>query len=194
MKTEATAFIEELKNGDIRAYTRIYDLYHERLYAFILRFVKVPELAEDILQEVFLTLWRVRAKVDSSQSFQAYLYKISRNCVFKALKRNARQQAFLERMQSVSRLEIRSDEDHLRWKEYESILLKAIEHLPPQRKKVFQLCREGGKSYDRVAEELGISKNTVKEHMVLATKTIKLHLNQYIDFQLLILLFSLSVI
>lgn len=194
MKTEEAAFIEGLKNGDIRAYTRIYDLYHERLYVFILRFVKIPELAEDILQEVFLTLWRVRAKIDSGQSFQAYLYKISRNCVFKALKKNARQQAFLERMRSVSCLQTGPGEDQLRWKEYEKILLKAIEHLPPQRKKVFQLCREGGKSYDCVAEELGISKNTVKEHMILATKTIKLYLNQYIDFQLLVLLLFLSII
>ncbi|GAB3417629.1 RNA polymerase sigma factor [Niabella aquatica] len=194
MKTEETALIERLKNSDVRAYTQIYDLYHERLYAFILRFVKIPELAEDILQEVFLTLWRVRAKIDSSQSFQAYLYKISRNCVFKTLKKTARQQFFLERIQLVSCLQTGPGEDQLRWKEYENILLKAIEHLPPQRKKVFQMCREDGKSYDRVAEELGISKNTVKEHMILATKTIKLYLNQYIDFQLLVLLILLSII
>ncbi len=193
MKKEEAALIEELKDGDIRAFTRIYDLYHTRLYAFIFRFVKIPELTEDILQEVFLTLWRVRAKIDSAQSFQAYLYKISRNCVFKALKKNARQQAFLERIQSIPYSHAEPSEDKLRWKEYEKILSRAIEHLPPQRKKVFQLCRETGKSYDSVAEELGISKNTVKEHMILAMKAIKLYLNKYTDFQLLLLLALLPI-
>ncbi|SDC36950.1 RNA polymerase sigma-70 factor [Niabella drilacis] len=194
MKTEEITFIKGLKNGETLAYTRIYDLYHERLYSFVIRFVKVPELAEDILQEVFLTLWKVRERVDSEQSLQAYLYKISRNCVFKALKKNARQQQFRERIMAASGAGAKtaSDEERLTWKEYENILTDAIDALPVQRRKVFKLCRDEGKTYDGVAAELGISKNTVKEHMVLATRAIKLHISKYVDFQSLLLFLVLS--
>ena len=67
------------------------------------------------------------------------------------------------------------------WQQYESILHTAINNLSPQRQKVFRLCREEGKTYDQVANELGISRNTVKEHMVLAMKLIKEHFEQYGD-------------
>ncbi|MCD2422613.1 RNA polymerase sigma-70 factor [Niabella pedocola] len=192
MKLEETAIIDGLRNGDTHAYTKIYDLYHERLYAFVIRFVKLPELAEDVLQEVFLTLWRVRDRIDSSRSLQAYLYKISRNCVFKALKKNARQCEITERVKTMTVPLTFSNEEQLRWKEYEAILSDAINCLPMQRKKVFCLCRDEGKTYDGVAQELGISKNTVKEHMVLATRAIKNYMSKYIDFQPLVLFVFLS--
>jgi len=192
MKEEEIEIIEGLRNGDTSAYTRIYDLYHERLYAFVIRFVKLPEVAEDVLQEVFLTLWRVRGRIDSARSLQAYLYKISRNGVFKALKKNARQKEITECIKAMAAPFTFSNEEQLRWKEYEAILSDAIDCLPVQRKKVFRLCRDEGKTYDRVAHELGISRNTVKEHMVLATRSIKLHMSKYLDFQPLILFVLLT--
>ncbi|WP_018625835.1 RNA polymerase sigma factor [Niabella aurantiaca] len=192
MKPEEIEIIEGLRNGDTSAYTRIYDLYHERLYAFAIRFVKLPELAEDVLQEVFLTLWRVKDRVDSTRSLQAYLYKISRNCIFKTLKKNARQREITERIKVMTVPLTFSNEEQLRWKEYEALLSDAINCLPVQRRKVFCLCRDEGKTYDGVALELGISKNTVKEHMVLATRSIKSYMSRYIDFQPLILFVFLS--
>lgn len=192
MKEEEIEIIEGLRNGDTSAYTRIYDLYHGRLYAFVIRFVKAPELAEDVLQEVFLTLWRIKERIDSDRSLQAYLYKISRNCVFKTLKKNARQLEITASIKTMAAPLTCSNEEQLRWKEYEALLSDAIDCLPVQRKKVFRLCRDEGKTYDGVARELGISRNTVKEHMVLATRAIKLHMSKYVDFQPLILFVFLS--
>ena len=79
----------------------------------------------------------------------------------------------------------------LEWKQFQKKLDDAVSHLPPKRQLVFMLCREEKKTYGEVAMLLGISKNTVKEHMVLAMRTIaaflKPNANIYVLFILLVL-------
>ena len=80
--------LNRLKNDDAEAYIQLYDHYYPSLYVYVLRFVKIPELAEDVLQDVFLKLWEVRHRIDADLFFSAYLYRISRNLVFKQIKKN----------------------------------------------------------------------------------------------------------
>lgn len=173
--------ILRLQKGDSDAFLELYNHYHAALYHYVLRFVKSPAIAEDVLQDVFLKIWEIKSRLDPALSFKAYLYRICRNSVFKLLKKmavdeNLRVQVMQQFAQSVADADLK-----VLWQQYEVILQAAINRLPPQRQKVFKLCREEGKTYDQVAEELGISRNTVKEHMVLAMKLIREHVDQYGD-------------
>lgn len=164
-----------LQQGDTNAFLELYNHYHAPLYHYVLRFVKSPAVAEDILQDVFLKIWEIRNRINPDLSFKAYLYRICRNSVFKLLKKiaideNLRLQVMQQFAQSVSDADLK-----ICWQQYEEMLQAAIARLSAQRQKVFRLCREEGKTYDEVAAELGISRNTVKEHMVLAMKSIKEH-------------------
>jgi RNA polymerase sigma-70 factor (family 1) len=181
-----------LKAGDINAYIQLYNKYHPALYAYVIRFIKVPELAEDLLQEVFLKIWEIRARIDPTLSFKAYLYRISRNSVFKMLKKiTAEDELRIQVAHHIS--ETIEDADlKLQWQQYEQILQAAIDLLPPQRQKIFKLCRQEGKKYEEVAAELNISRNTVKEHMVLAVKSIKEYVSRHADIQLVIALLFLK--
>lgn len=175
------ALIQELKAGSSKAFMELYNRYHSPVYTFVLRIVKVPSVAEDILQEVFLKIWAIRERLRPELSFQAYLYRISRNLSWKMLKKMSadREQRLMllnELNQSVSDADNRA-----RWMEYEKLLSSAIDQLPPQRQKIFRLCRQEGKSYKDVSYELNISTNTVKEHMVLATRSIREYLSHYIE-------------
>jgi RNA polymerase sigma-70 factor (ECF subfamily) len=183
-----------LQKGDNDAFLEVYNQYHQPLYHYVLRFVKSPAIAEDVLQDVFLKIWEIKSRIDPELSFKAYLYRICRNSVFKLLKKmavdeNLRVQVMKQFSQSVADADLK-----ILWQQYEEILQAAIDRLPPQRQKVFKLCREEGKTYEQVAEELGISRNTVKEHMVLAMKLIREHIDQYGDtpthFILLLLFLS----
>ena len=187
---DETALLKRLKEGDTTAFIQLYDHYHHPLYIFILRFVKVPEYAEDVLQDVFLKIWEIRERINPDLSFNAYLYKISRNKVFKLLKKIVTDNAM--QTQLMNQLEIATEAPHLKlqWKQYNDLLHKAVDQLPPQRQKVFKLCREQGKTYDEAAAELGISKNTIKEHMVAAMKSIKEYI--FLHGELSLLLFFLS--
>jgi RNA polymerase sigma-70 factor (family 1) len=186
--------IQRLQKGDSDAFLELYNHYHSALYHYVLRFVKSPAIAEDVLQDVFLKIWEIRDRIDPELSFKAYLYRICRNSVFKLLKKISVDEALrLQVMQHFTQSVADADLKIL-WQQYEEILHAAINNLSPQRRKVFRLCREEGKSYEQVANELGISRNTVKEHMVLAMKQIREHFEQYGDtpagFMLLLILTS----
>ena len=199
MSTTSDTYFEQsvllrLQKGDSEAFQELYNRYHQQLYHYVLRFVKSPALAEDVLQDVFLKIWEIRSRINPGLSFKAYLYRICRNSVFKLLKKmavdeNLRVRVFQQFAQSVADTDLK-----VLWQQYEEILQAAINRLPPQRQKVFKLCREEGKTYEQVADELGISRNTVKEHMVLAMKLIREHLDQYGDTptHFIFLLFLLS--
>ncbi len=169
---DEAALIEAVKQGDTDAFIHLYNRYHAGLYTYIVRFIKVPELAEDVLQEVFIKLWTVRERVKPGLSLQAYLYRISRNKVFKLLKKISSDQELKLKVITEIDLSLNDTDNKARWNQYQQMLQSAINALPPQRQKVFRLCREQGKTYKEVAIQLNISPNTVKEHMILATKSV----------------------
>ena len=186
--TEAEC-LERLRRSDVDAYIQLYDQYSVHVYGWVLRFVKVPAHAEDIVQDVFLKIWEVRGRLDPAQSFPAYLYKISRNKTFTFLKKNASDEATrLQIMQRISEI-TESPYHQTLWAQYQQMLNTAVTQLPYQRQRVFTLCRQEGKSYEEAARELGISRNTVKEHMVMALKDIKAYFYRHGDLSLAVLLF-----
>ncbi len=186
------ALVKRLKESDSTAFVQLYHQYHHPLYIFILRFVKIPGTAEDILQDVFLKIWEIRDRINPELSFNAYLYRISRNAVFKLLKKAANDS--IMQAEILQQLGENAEAPHilLQWKQYHNILQQAISHLPPQRQNVFRLCREEGKTYDEAASQLGISKNTVKEHMVSAMKSIKEYISSHAEISLSLLFLLLQ--
>jgi RNA polymerase sigma-70 factor (family 1) len=168
-----------LQRGKSSAFLELYNKYHPAIYHYVLRFVKVPAIAEDVLQDVFLKIWEIRKRIDPDLSFKAYLYRISRNSVFKLMKKMAADESL--RLQIMRQLQqnVTNADIEILWQEYEKMFNLAIARLPLQRQKVFRLCREQGKTYEQTAAELGISRNTVKEHMVLAMKFIKNHFHHF---------------
>lgn len=177
--SEDFELIKLLTESNTEAYLGLYDKYSPLVYNWAIKFVKIPQLAEDIVQEVFLKIWQIRERLNPQQSFPAFLYKISRNKAFSALKKIAAdEKASLQVMSHIGSAVEDADKKML-WRQYEEMLADAIGKLPQQRQKVFRLCRQEGKTYDEVATELGISRNTVKEHMVSAVKNIKEYFYQY---------------
>ena len=188
---EEKELLKKLTQSDKDAYLKLYSHYRAPIYHFISRFVKSPFYAEDILQDVFLKMWEIRSRINPDLSFKAYLYRISRNLVYKFLKKAAMDEAILAHTMHFFQPANEEVEISLQWKEYEQKIEEAIAQLPPKRQTVFRLCREENKSYDDVSNELGISRNTVKEHMVLAMKNITEYLKIHSGIKLPLLVFLL---
>lgn len=173
--------LERMKNGDEQAFAAVYRQYHPSLYAFILRYCKVPSLAEDLVHDVFLKVWEIRARIQPGLPFAGYLYRIARNHVFKTLQRAATDRTLREHI--LSRLSATPDggtpEQVVKSKEYDRLFHEALNQMPPQRLNVFRLCRQEGRTYDEAAEILGISRNAVKKHMVLGMRFIHDYIFRY---------------
>ncbi|MET7001371.1 RNA polymerase sigma-70 factor [Chitinophaga defluvii] len=178
-----------LQQGNVAAFREIYARYYSALYNYALGMVKIPALAEDVVQDVFLKIWEVRARINPSLSFTAYLYRIARNNIFKRWKKIAVDQQLRDQvmLQLSANANSGSAELQVQWKAYQELLNKAVDNLPPQRKRVYQLCREDGRTYEETANELGISKHTVKEHMTLATRYIREYFYRHAGISLALL-------
>lgn len=181
-----------LKNGDAKAFDFFYKTYRGRIYANILKMVKSPELAADILQEVFVTVWNHREKLDLQQPIANYIFRIAQNKVYDFFRKASRDKKLEEQLVALSLGEEYNPlEDVLEVKEGYQRLEQEIEQLPPKCREVFKLCKIEGKSYLEVAELLQISPATVNNHIVKATKILKKNLS---NVDLILLLIALSIL
>ena len=155
-----------LAGSDQQVFTELYNRYHTGIYSYLLAFVKIPSISEDLTQEVFLKVWETRKRLQIHTSFAAYIYRISRNTAIDFMKkiavdRELRSEIILHKESFFPD----SNSSQLLAKEYSYLYKQAIDSLSQQRRTVFLLCREEGKTYKEVARLLGISRHTVKEHM-----------------------------
>jgi RNA polymerase sigma-70 factor (family 1) len=169
------ALLARLAAGDADAFATLFNHYQDPLNLFITRFVKLPQLAEDLAQEVFLKIWQQRGKLAGLQSFRAFLFIVARNHTLNTLQTASRNQAAIGAITRAALGETRSSptDDTVLSHEYLDFLRRAVESLPPRSREVFRLCREQQLSYDEVATQLGISRNSVKNHMVHSMKILR---------------------
>ncbi|NGM63121.1 RNA polymerase sigma-70 factor [Sphingobacterium sp. SGG-5] len=164
-----------LRDGDHKAFLEIYNRHGKTLYYFAKKFIQDTDVIDDIVHDSFLNLWNARHRIKSEYPIENYLFRIVRNLVFKHLKSQLKSHEALVELKHFEEKRIvqQSAEQTVIEEEYDGIYELAIERLPPQRKKIFMMCREEGLSHKEIAQFLNISPNTVKEHMSLAMKTIQ---------------------
>lgn len=190
MSTEEEVLLRMIR-GDESAFSEIYRHYHPALYIYLLRFCKVPSLAEDLVHDVFLKIWEVRDRINPKLSFSGYLYRIARNHVFKTISRLATDEQMREQLyRQLADTDPAQPEEVVRTREYERLFEEALSKLTTQRLKVFRLCRQEGKSYDEAAAILGISRNAVKKHMVQGMRFIEDYVYRHGDIFMAIWLVS----
>lgn len=164
-----------LKSGNSQALTLVYDQYSPHLYAKILSMVKDADIAQELLQDVFLKVWHNRERIDPSQSFQAWIFTIAVNIVYDYYRKLSRDTKIQQEMMQNFTAMYYANDDYI-IDERRDLLNKALVKLPPQRLLVFKMCKIEGLSYQEVAEKLNISTSTVSNHLVKATKAIKDHI------------------
>ncbi len=170
----------QISAGGVEAFTLLYRKYHGYLYHFSLKFLKSPELAEETVHDVFLKIWENRHEIDPSRSLKGYLIKTCRNHILNLMSRALREQLWKSEIQSSAGSGQHIDtENTVVLADYERLAEEAIAKLPPQRQKIFRLYRLEEKSLDEIARSEGISKGTVKDHLLKATRQIRNFMRQY---------------
>ncbi|WP_207534560.1 RNA polymerase sigma factor [Desertivirga arenae] len=177
--------------GDSNAFSEFYRKHFNLVKLFILRYVKDPDVAEDLVQEVFIKLWDNRSNLGEVRSLKDYLFIISRNYTFNFLKKVSADQAMKEKIILFASTTSINAEDKVVSEEYYAHLQKVLSSLPPQTQQIFRMCREEEKSYQEVSALLGISKDAVKKHMVRSLKALKLTLQNSLDIFLFLIINTL---
>lgn len=179
MKPIEKEIFGKIQEDDLKALDFLFLSYYSSLCAYAKDLLKISEIAEEVVQDVFLKFWEKRSELSVHTSLKAYLYRMVHNHCLNYIRNNTKTiktSSFEDIKTRFDLLEIESSDsifDHLLSDQIENDLDKAVEALPEQCKKIFYLCRYQGHSYPEIAGQLNISVSTVKTQMLRAIEKLK---------------------
>ena len=168
-----------IAEGDQSAFTEFYLRYVKKLYPRISRMLEAESWAEEIIQEVFTKLWKVRHTLNEIDNPCAYLYRMAGNRTLDFLKQRSTEVKL--RYQAARMYDTTSGNQTGQWfdfKQAEQLYREAVESLPEKRKIIFLLKHEGGLSYEEIAARLTLSTHTVRNQLTRAMDTIRKSLSE----------------
>ncbi|HEX7905504.1 MAG TPA: RNA polymerase sigma-70 factor [Chitinophagaceae bacterium] len=179
---------------DTVAFQQLFTGYYDQLYSTALMYLKVHELAEDVVQQVFLKIWEKRITLEAIEKLSNYLFIIARNEVMNILRKKSNHPAFRNFASELFSDEEYTPEDQLILKQKRALVELAIQKLPPQQQQAYRLTKEKGLSYKEAASVMNLSINTVRGYIASAMQTLKeffrMHKN---DLYLLLLLMGKNI-
>lgn len=143
------------------------------MHAHAFTFVADTATAEEMVQETFLNIWEKRNTLQIHTSAYGYLAKAVRNRAINFLKSSYNRVHELGDLPESAQPLVHTTEDTLNAWELEQLLAQAIQQLPQNCRVIFNLSRQAGLTYEEIANELGVSKETVKSQMKIALKKLR---------------------
>jgi len=181
-----------IRLGDEQAFELLFRKYYTRLCGFANKFVNNIELSEELVQEVFLKLWQNRAKLNDNTTIKSYLFKLVQNQSLNSLDHKKVEQKYADIMRvAYPAKDNFSPYESLLAKELEDKISIAINDLPTECKKIFELSRNEGLKYKEIAQKLNISIKTVETQISRALKKIRIELKDYMYLILAVLFLKL---
>ncbi len=157
-----------MKNAQ-RLFSTQFHAHYRPLCLYALRFLEDVDLAEDVVQETFTTLWEKRDALPEINSFKSYLYtSVRNNCLMKL-----RSHRDFEDVEELQLLEENTEEERMERAELEAKLWQLIDELPEKRREFFLMAKRDGMPYKEIAEETGLSVKTVDNHVTRALKFLR---------------------
>ena len=173
-KHSYTSLLAEIASGNQTAFSKLYDLFYPALIQHVVSKINDETVAQDILHDLFLSLWKSRERMEQIQSLPAYLYTSVRYLILAHLKKTA----FLDKCEDIESLDIDNREEPLEDRLHYRYLLdqvnQEIDNLPEKCRAIFKMSREEYMSNKDIAEYLQISESTVENQIRKALQRIKL--------------------
>ncbi|WP_142686561.1 RNA polymerase sigma factor [Chitinophaga polysaccharea] len=167
--------------GHEESFTQLFFLYRHKLYSFLLRLTESPEMTEDVIQDVFLKLWKNREQLADIEQFGGYIYRMAQHHVLNAFRRMAKEALIMAELTRTTEAASADAGEQLRIREVREKLQYALDHLPPKQKLVYTLSREQGLKHEEIARQLNISPSTVNNHMIAALRSIRQQLGPHLQ-------------
>ena len=199
MESTEALLVQQLKNGVDAAYKYLYDQHYQILCHVAAQYVKDDFLVETIVGDVIFHLWEVRETIEINTSVRSYLMTCVRNRCIDYLKSqyHKREVAHSDTgLRDFPVLQYVKDDDYplgkLLEKELEDEIMNAINRLPDECRRVFNMSRFENRKYEEIAQELKISVNTVKYHIKHALALLHEDLGKYLTMAMMILIESMA--
>lgn len=172
MTSESNNRLSIRPTPDEAAFEKLYDEYHQKVYFYFLKQMRSECMAEELVQLTFIKLWRHLDRLSDKVPVSSQVFRIARTTLIDTLRKKAAEREALQHADLPGEHAYTENTVYAHYLQEEIRL--AVEKLPPVRKRVFQLSRLQGLSYQDIARELSISTRTVEDHLSKATKHLKL--------------------
>lgn len=167
--------------GDKRAFEDIFHHYKDHIYTVAFTYTEDNFVTEEIVQDVFLLVWKNRQKIPTIENFQAWIYTIARNRSLTELQKIAREGKRKEALISYLPSATIDGETKMRENDLQVLLEKALLQLSPQQRKIFSLSRLQGHSRAEVAQMLNLAPATVSVHLTIAIRLVRAFLASHLE-------------
>lgn len=167
------ALVQLLRGSDAKAFAEIYRRHWERLALQVLKVINSREDARDIVQEIFVSLWKRRMEIELTGPLIVYLLKSVRNIAVRYIEKNITRNNYLQTLSGSIVADTADPTGYCEYRELEQKVEQAVASLPPKMQEVYLLSRNEKMSYKEIADHLGIAENTVRKQLSNALKSLR---------------------
>ncbi|MCD4792776.1 MAG: RNA polymerase sigma-70 factor [Bacteroidales bacterium] len=168
-----------IKNIGIKEFEQLFKEYYTGLCFFALRYTEDKEAAEEVVQDVFYTLWEKREKITIKTSVKSYLHIAVRNKCLQKINHLKVKQKYLKAVNEQDKISTIRPDDNLIYNESIEIFNEALSKLPEKCRTIFKMSRFEGLKYKEIAFELSISVKTVEAYITKALKHFRRYFPEY---------------
>lgn len=179
---------EQFITGNLKTFEMIFNQYYQPLVQYGNTFMKDLNEAEDVVQQVFVSVWEKRESTEIHTSLRALLYKAVHNACLNRIKQLKVRRDYAQ-SEGASQAEVLAS-DPVQEKELQQRIEEAVSLLPEQCAKIFRMSRFEQLKYQEIADQLGLSVKTIENQMGKALKLMRENLKEYLP--VLIFLFLLG--
>jgi RNA polymerase sigma-70 factor (family 1) len=168
-----------LKEGDVAAFTEIYDRFQPLLYVYACKIVKDDDEAEDIVQDVFIYLWDKREDIHFTASLKAYLYSAVKYKFMNLLDHKKVRADYSASMQRFMDVGDYITDNYIREKEFIAVIESEVALLPEKMREVFLMSRKQNLSNKQIADRLNITEKTARNQVNTALHKLRVRLGLF---------------
>ncbi|GAF02000.1 RNA polymerase sigma-70 factor [Saccharicrinis fermentans] len=165
--------IDGLARDNEKSLRELFNYYYPRLYNFSKSFIKIEDSIDDILQDVFIKIWQNRKHITRTDTFNAYIFTITKNLLLNELRRCLNHKHLKDELYELSTAHEYSFLETTTYADLELLVNEVVDELPDRQKQIFIMSRSKGMSNKEIAKKLNISTKTVEYHITLSIKYLK---------------------
>lgn len=177
--------VELLKSGDEASYTEIYNRYKAILYRHAHKKLKNSDDADDVMQDIFTTLWVKRSTFDPESNLAGYLYVSLRNKILNVIAHQSIHDIYEAKYQQIVDESTAITDHRVRLNLLKAMIESEVASLPPKMREVFEYSRNCHMSHKQIADKMNISEKTVRNHINNTLKILRSKFGFLIYFMLL---------